>query len=230
MNYIDYDEWVDVIQDVLSPYEPGPRWLDISCGTASMAVRLAQHGKSLTGVDLSPEMVDMAREKAASESVSISFFKGDMRDWQAESGFNVVLNVHDGLNYLLEVTDVEQFLSNAHGLLLPGGVLMFDVATPLLCQQHFHGYHEMFMDEEGTYERVTGYDPHSRIAETSFNVLSESGEAEVELHRQRAYDMLEVKELCDKSDFSSYQVLDDDTLEPADEKTERLMVILQRSK
>ena len=42
----------------------GPETLDLGCGTGGLAHRLASRGLRVTGVDLSPEMLDVARVKA----------------------------------------------------------------------------------------------------------------------------------------------------------------------
>ncbi len=229
MDYIDYDEWVDLIIEVAADHSSGNNWLDISCGTASMAIRLVERGYSLHAVDLSPEMVERARNKAETAGITLQLFQGDMRQWQAVSGFDVVLNVHDGLNYLLEPSEIHDFMLNTHSLLKPEGIVICDVATPILCQRHFRGYHELFADEQGSYERITGYDSHTRIAETSFNLYSDSGEAEVELHRQRAYDLEEIQTACDRGPFSEWDILDNDTLGEVGPDTERILLILRRS-
>jgi len=45
------------------------RLLDLGCGTGSLAVKLANRGNDVVGVDISPEMVAIARRKAAEANV-----------------------------------------------------------------------------------------------------------------------------------------------------------------
>jgi ubiquinone/menaquinone biosynthesis C-methylase UbiE len=42
----------------------GPEVLDLGCGTGNLTLRLAARGFHVTGVDLSPEMLDLARRKS----------------------------------------------------------------------------------------------------------------------------------------------------------------------
>jgi len=230
MDYIDYDIWVDDIEALVKPYQPGKEWLDISCGTGSMALILARRGLHLTAVDISEYMIDIASQKAAAEDIEIDFHVADMISYRSKKPFDVIINLHDGLNYLLEPEHIQAFLANAHALLKPGGLLLFDVVTPLLCQTHFRGYREIFSDENGGYERYTNYDSNSRLAESQFTLNTEVEDTvEVESHLQRAYELDEVVSFCEGSEFASWQILDDETLEDPKENSERFVVLMRKS-
>jgi SAM-dependent methyltransferase len=54
------------VYDRVAHLARGPWVLDLGCGTGSVALRLAARGLHVTGVDLSPEMLDFARQKATS--------------------------------------------------------------------------------------------------------------------------------------------------------------------
>ena len=230
MDYIDYDIWVDDIEALVAPFEPGKTWLDISCGTGSMALRLAQRGMDMTAVDLSEHMINVASEKALSEGLKIDYGVGDMIRYSSSKEFDVIINLHDGLNYLLEISDIELFLKNTYALLKPGGILLFDVVTPLLCQTHFRGYREIFNDERGGYERYTNYDPISQLAESVFTLNTEVADTvDVESHIQKAYEQSDVEGFCKSSEFEWWQILDDETLEQPTAKSERFIVMLRKT-
>src|SRR5918994_6266607 len=55
----------------------GELWLDVGAGTGAVALRAAQAGAHVTGVDLSPVMVDTARRLAGGQGVGIRFDVGD---------------------------------------------------------------------------------------------------------------------------------------------------------
>jgi len=54
--------------------------LDIGCGTGEMSLLLAQMGHSVTGMDLSENMLCVAEEKAKNKGLNIKFIKGDAED------------------------------------------------------------------------------------------------------------------------------------------------------
>ena len=57
----------------------GKRLLDAGCGTGALAVEAARRGARVTAIDLSPTLVGLARERAASD-LKIDFRVGDMAD------------------------------------------------------------------------------------------------------------------------------------------------------
>lgn len=62
---------------------PGPRALDVGCGSGSDSLLLAEHGFEVTGVDFSPVAIDKARA-AAEGRAGVSFVHADLFDLPAE--------------------------------------------------------------------------------------------------------------------------------------------------
>jgi SAM-dependent methyltransferase len=56
---------------------PGARVLDVACGTGNLAIPLARGGAHATGVDIATNLIIQARERAASEGLTVSFDEGD---------------------------------------------------------------------------------------------------------------------------------------------------------
>lgn len=74
--------------------QPGMKFLDVACGTGNLAFPAARIGASVTGVDLAPNMVGKAREKAQSEGLEIQFDEGDTEALPYEDkSFDVVASI-----------------------------------------------------------------------------------------------------------------------------------------
>lgn len=231
MDYIDYDLWIEDVLEFIKDDPSAKSLLDVSCGTGSMAIRFANAGLKVTAVDISPEMVAEAQKKIelAGLTDAISVSTGDMRDIAFPKPFDVIINLHDGLNYLPNIQSAGEFLKHAYELLCPDGWLIVDVVTPLLCETHFKGYREIFTDESGGYERETVYDSRTCEALTKFTFEISPTEFLVEEHRQHAYELSEVTQMCEESPFKTYKILDDEDFSEATASSERFYVILRKS-
>jgi SAM-dependent methyltransferase len=59
------------------PLNPGMRVLDVACGTGNVAMPVAKLGCMVTGVDIAPNLLEQARERARDENVTAEFVEGD---------------------------------------------------------------------------------------------------------------------------------------------------------
>ena len=71
--------------DTLAP-APGDRWLDLACGTGAIAERAAAGGADVTGLDLSPALIETAKERAAELGLDIEYMVGDAENLPFEDG------------------------------------------------------------------------------------------------------------------------------------------------
>ena len=83
--------WADLLRE-LAP--PGSTVLDLGCGTGSLAVLLSEGGHAVTGVDLSPRMIEAAEAKAAKHGTDVTFLVGDASEPPVAGRFDVVLARH----------------------------------------------------------------------------------------------------------------------------------------
>jgi ubiquinone/menaquinone biosynthesis C-methylase UbiE len=111
--------WQDLLVRVVGP-EP-TRIADLGSGTGTLAVLLAALGHRVTGLDLSPAMVDRARDKATACGINVDFVVGDASEPQLPSGqFDVVLARH----VLWAMPNPAHALDHWIQLLTPGGRLV----------------------------------------------------------------------------------------------------------
>src|SRR5437763_5475884 len=69
--------------------------LDVGCGTGFLALRFAELGHAVTGIDLSPQMIDRARKKAEQTAQQINFRVGDAAALDcADETFDLVVARH----------------------------------------------------------------------------------------------------------------------------------------
>ncbi|HVE97733.1 MAG TPA: class I SAM-dependent methyltransferase, partial [Mycobacteriales bacterium] len=67
------------------------RWLDLACGTGAVAERAASVGADVTGIDLSPGLIDTAKKRAADLGLDIDYRVGDCEALDvADGSYDVV--------------------------------------------------------------------------------------------------------------------------------------------
>ena len=110
----------DIIATILNNagVKPGVDVLDVACGTGVLFPDyLSQDVGSLTAVDISPEMVRIAREKFPGDKVTVCC--GDVEELDFDKQFDCIV-VYNAFPHFPEPAQLIQSLS---GLLKPGGIL-----------------------------------------------------------------------------------------------------------
>ena len=110
----------DIIATILNNagVKPGVDVLDVACGTGVLFPDyLSQDVGSLTAVDISPEMVRIAREKFPEDKVTVCC--GDVEELDFDKQFDCIV-VYNAFPHFPEPAQLIQSLS---GLLKPGGIL-----------------------------------------------------------------------------------------------------------
>jgi SAM-dependent methyltransferase len=98
------------------------RVADLGCGTGTVSALLAEHGYEVTGVDLSPKMVDLARVKAESAGLLVRFEVGNAAEPHLDAGgFDVVFARH----VVWALPDPAAALAGWATLLAPDGRFVF---------------------------------------------------------------------------------------------------------
>jgi ubiquinone/menaquinone biosynthesis C-methylase UbiE len=74
--------------------EPGTRVLDVACGTGQLAIPAARAGARASGIDIAPNLIEQARDRAAAEGLEVEFAVGDAEALPYEDGsFDLVLSL-----------------------------------------------------------------------------------------------------------------------------------------
>lgn len=96
------------------------RILDMGCGGGFLTTALAQQGYEITGLDIHPENLNVARSHDTTGSGN--FICGDARSAPFPSGSFDAVSILDLLEH---VEDPEAIIKEASRLLIPGGLLLF---------------------------------------------------------------------------------------------------------
>lgn len=108
----------------------GGRVLELGCGTGQKLIPIAADGHPSIGLDLSLDMLAVARQKAEERGVSVEWQHGDMRDFDLGDEFDLIFIAGNALLHLHEADDIVQCFGAARRHLAPGGRFAFDVFHP----------------------------------------------------------------------------------------------------
>lgn len=98
--------------------------LELGCGTGSILNDLKSK-YSVTGIDISSEMLKIARKKVPSGK----FIEGDIKDFRLNEKFDAVLCIYDTMNHITSFSDWKKIFRNVSDHLNDGGIFLFDVNT-----------------------------------------------------------------------------------------------------
>ena len=97
------------------------------CGSGSHSLPLAEMGFQVTGVDLSPVLIQKAKVKARLKKQKIKFISGDVLQMQKRESFEGVTLLGSTLSIAQVYARFPEFLSAAQAALVPGGFFIFDL-------------------------------------------------------------------------------------------------------
>jgi SAM-dependent methyltransferase len=123
----DHETWLEAIDALARSHGlRGKRLLDVGCGTGKSFAPMLARGFDVRACDVSPDMVEIARTRAADPG---NVFVADMRDLPQAGEFDLITCIDDAVNYLADASELLAALEGMHRNLAPGGLLVFDINT-----------------------------------------------------------------------------------------------------
>lgn len=106
--------------------------LELGCGTGRLLLSLARAGFAITGVDLSTEMLGIARKKVETAGLAgrVTLVQANMSEVKLEQRFQLAFIAINSFMHLTTMEDQMAALQAWHRLLAPGGLLIIDVDNP----------------------------------------------------------------------------------------------------
>ncbi len=122
----DIDFYLGLAQEAHAAGQPV---LELACGTGRVAIPIAREGVQVVGLDRSPAMLAIAREKSAGLG-NVRWVEGDMRDFDLPERFGLVFIPYRSFLHLLTVENQLSCLHRIHEHLAPGGRFALNIFNP----------------------------------------------------------------------------------------------------
>lgn len=192
----DYEKWADYIEEIFKINGKDPKLvLDLGCGTGSITNILAKRGYDMIGVDLSPDMLNVAREKAVDQELDVLYLCQDVREFELYGTVDAIICTLDVLNYIIDLKDLEHVFALVKNYLNPDGIFIFDINTEHKLKNVL-GNNTFINEENGIfYTWENEYVENISNQYLTFFAETEDGlyERFDENHVQRAYTIEEIK-------------------------------------
>lgn len=241
MDETPYETWKEMLVDILRKDNiKDGIVLDLGCGTGKMTRLLQEEGYDMIGVDMSFEMLNVARAYSEEKQDGILYLCQDMREFELYGTVRAVVSVCDCINYLLEDDDIIKTFSLVNNYLDKDGLFIFDFNTT-------HKYKDVIGTRTIAENRDNcsfiwdnEYDEESRINEYDltlfvredmlFDDASEQDEDLMfgrftERHLQKAYELSDMIRFLEAAGMEYVRSFDTDSMGDVNADSQRITVI-----
>ena len=232
-NDVDYEATVDFYYEILKREGLSPRTaVDLACGTGSVTEILAKRGLKVTAVDLSEEMLTVARQKAMDLENQPLFLCQNLRDLYLPRAVDLAVCALDSLDYITEPNDCREAIRRVYKVLNPGGIFIFDVNTPEKLRA-MDG--QVFLDEDDDVYCVWRgeFDEQTNVCSYGMDLFQRSGnlwERSFEEHREYAYSREQLVGYLKDAGFTHIAVYADRLFENPREGEQRIYIKARKGK
>jgi SAM-dependent methyltransferase len=228
-----YDLWVSFILKVMEANGiNNGHILDVGCGTGNIAIPLSKKGLEVTAVDLSEEMLFVAKEKSETLKATVQFFQQDMRELEGLGTYDVVISLCDSINYLSDENELNTTFKRVATHLKEDGLFIFDVHSIHKIENILAGHTFAHNGEEISYiwECFSGEEPFTVEHDLSFFVLNDQGlyERYDEFHKQRTYHLEVFEQALHNAGFKVMSITGDYSLQTLNKDAERWFFVAQK--
>jgi SAM-dependent methyltransferase len=200
--------------------------LDLCCGPGQHAVELGRRGYSVTGVDLTEEYLERARQRARAGGMAVEWVRSDMRSFERRESFDMIVNLFTSFGFFEDPNDDRQVLVRAHASLRLGGVLVIDlmgkeVLARIYRERDWHEEDGVLVLEERRLSQDWSWMDNRWIAVAGGNSVE---------HRfsHRVYSGAELKSLLGAVGFREVSAFGSFAGAPYDQLAERLLVVARK--
>ncbi len=206
---VDYEGLADHIERQFSLYakKQPESVLDLACGTGTITSILAGRGYDMTGIDLSEDMLAVARAKCDSGHFahSVLLIKQDMADFELYGTVDAVVCCLDSLNYLTKTDDLLRTFLHVHNYLESEGLFVFDMNAPEKFED-VYGQNSYVLEDDGILCAWQNYyNVKTKLCDFYLSIFTENADGMWtrydEVQRERCYSLRTVKKLLTECGF-----------------------------
>ena len=205
---IEYEKVCDFLENVFTIYDKNPNLVcDLACGTGNITIPMSRRGYDMIGVDVSPEMLDVARSKNNSGK-DILYLCQDMRKLDLYGTCDAFLCMTDGFNYITSMEALKKIFNRIRTCFIePDGIFIFDLSSVYKLKNVLGGNIFIYDKDDMFYTWENSYkEPFCKMEPNFFKKDGEVYTRFVESQIQRGYTKKQIENLLIESGFSKVDV------------------------
>lgn len=230
MEDVPYDKWIENINSILSEEGLKPKTvLELACGTGTLCVKISEMGYNVTGIDISEEMLTIAKNKSLMKRQKIEFLNQDISDFQVTKKFDLIISLCDGINYIVDKMDIENLFERVYENLNDDGIFIFDISSYYKLKNVLGNNNISEADEDVAFIWENYFDDENNILEFDLSIFIESNgiyKRYNEEHVQKAYKVSDLEKIYNKN-FFAFKIFDEE-FEDINDETERIFFALKK--
>jgi SAM-dependent methyltransferase len=238
MEDMPYPDWLRFARQAWEKYGMPKSVVELGCGTGSITIPLVNSGFEVTGIDLSADMLSVARRKMEKtpqgsrlfREGSIRWVQQDMRAWELPEPVDAVISFCDCISYLLEEADIVATFRQTYNGLKEKGIFVFDVHHPNTIIRYEEEQPFVWDDKSVSYIWTCDLDAPRCEIEHHLSIFAKEEDSDLyrrfeEVHVQRGYDPKWMKSELLKAGFRDVQTYADFEWVEADDEAQRLFFV-----
>lgn len=215
MEDVNYDSWFNLIKEGILYYNADVKnILELGCGSGIMSEKLLEFGYEVVGIDISDQMLDIAKEKLQKFGENIILIQQDINEIDFEIyEIDMILAVNDVFNYMEDENSLTNLINFSYEHLKKDGILFFDISTEYKMKNILDG--RIFSEEFDNiyYVWKNFFDDKEKKLQIEIDIFENISNdiylRSSEDHIQRAYDYDKIIKILKNSGFSKVECFSD---------------------
>ena len=232
MEDVDYQAWTEYLIKLMN-LPKGSTIVELGCGTGNIAIPLAKRGYKVIGVDNSPDMLTVAKDKSIRLGTALELLLQDVRMLNlGNTKADCVIFPCDGLNYITVESEILTVFNKVHSLLKEKGIFLFDINSYFKIKDSIGDNDFNHVDEDLCYIWESSFDEKTSIGEWDITFFVKEGakyQRFEETHRQKAYTTEFMEKSLKDSGFEGINVFEWLKLDSPRKNAERIQFLAKKS-
>lgn len=227
---VPYKQWADYYFEIFRRFgcKTG-LGLDLGCGTGNMTAELASRGCDMIGVDISADMLVIAKDKAEKAGMDILYLNQNMTEFELYGTVNFIVSSLDCVNYITDKNSLKRVFKLVNNYMDPGGLFVFDINTEYKLSRVLGNNTYVSDGEDIFYSWQNSYDSRSRLCGFYLTFFEKGADGAYrrfdEVHTERAYSVEEIKAMLEYAGLKLEGVFHELTFKKPCRNSERLFFV-----